>query len=91
MNTAAPVDPNQPQQAAPVDGAGQDKGADKDAAGSKPSAGHGMVRTWAFRTKGEDKVFALLAVLEKAKQDCSNQVRSARAVATPHSRRSGVL
>ncbi len=80
VNTAAPADPQQQQAAAKdskdkdgakEEGAGKEEGGeDKEAAAAAHAAG--LVRTWAFRTKGEDKVLALLAALERAKDKHSS-------------------
>ncbi|PNW72749.1 hypothetical protein CHLRE_15g641000v5 [Chlamydomonas reinhardtii] len=56
VNTAAPVDPKE-----------EPKKEEAGKEGEDAKHGGGAVRTWAFRTKGEDKVLALLAALEKAK------------------------
>ncbi|GIL55743.1 hypothetical protein Vafri_11276 [Volvox africanus] len=71
VNTAAATDASQ-QQAAPADA----KAEGDEAVGGSGSgkAGADLSRTWAFRTKGEEKVLALLAALERAKQQhCKRQ------------------
>ncbi|GIM04157.1 hypothetical protein Vretimale_8760 [Volvox reticuliferus] len=69
VNTAAATDASQ-QQAAPADA----KAEGDEAAGGSSKAGVDLSRTWAFRTKGEEKVLALLAALERAKQmHCKRQ------------------
>ncbi|GLI65358.1 hypothetical protein VaNZ11_008908 [Volvox africanus] len=69
VNTAAATDASQ-QQAGPADA----KAEGDEAAGGSGKAGADLSRTWAFRTKGEDKVLALLAALERAKQQhCKRQ------------------
>lgn len=74
VNTAAPADPQQQQQASAAKDskegeAKEEGGEDKDAAAAHAAS---LVRTWAFRTKGEDKVLALLAALERAKDKHSS-------------------
>ena len=67
--------------AAPGDGpAAEAADKDKDAAGKEPASGTGLVRTWALRMKGEEKILAMAAALEKAKaQHCLQDGAAAKA------------
>ncbi|EFJ43412.1 hypothetical protein VOLCADRAFT_106848 [Volvox carteri f. nagariensis] len=78
VNTAAPPEPNnQQQQAAAADAKSDDKDAAAGSSKVAAAAGSSLVKTWAFSTKGEDKMLGLMAALEKAKLDHSKHQAAA--------------